>query len=59
MNKKERKEYKKLEKELARLDKEIDALYARHLEVIRRMHELKPVKIDAPRPVSSLVLSKP
>jgi hypothetical protein len=58
MNKQEKKEYKKLEKELARLDKEIDAMYARHLEVIRRMRELKPVKIDAPRPVSSLVISK-
>jgi prefoldin subunit 5 len=56
MNKKERKEYKKLEKELAKLDKEIDALYTRHLQVIRRMHELKPVKIHAPPPTSSLVL---
>ena len=56
MNKKEKSEYKKLEKELAKLDKEIDALYARHLEVIRRMRELKPVKIDSPRPLSSLVL---
>ena len=56
MNKTEKNEYKKLEKELARLDKEIDALYARHLEVIRRMRELKPVKINSPRPVSSLVL---
>ncbi len=56
MNKKEKSEYKKLEKELARLDKQIDALYTRHLQVIRRMRELKPVKIDAPRPISSLVL---